>query len=139
MKQFIKFNLLSGLLLGTTLSYAVNPVQGIYLGLFGELSTGPSNHSEVFIENGLLFTGVVSNNPVGGGGGAILGYRYNQFRIEAEGLYNWISSKSILIGNCTLQSPTVLTPTPYDNSICSQDNFFNNRLGFNGSVSVTYG
>jgi opacity protein-like surface antigen len=139
MKQFTKFGLLSSLLFGITSSYAVNPVQGLYLGLIGEMSKGPSTHEEVFIESGAIFTGTVNNNPIGGGGGLVLGYRYNQFRIEAEGLYNLIGSDTMAISNCTLQSPTVLTPTPYDSSICSQDNFYENRLGFNGSVSVIYG
>lgn len=136
MKQLIQLGLLSNLLINST-AFAVNPEQGFYLGLLGEMSSGPANHEIAFIEppDPTIWVGKVDNSRIGGGGGAMLGYRYHQFRVEGEFLYNWNGSGSVDIGDCTLQSPIVQTPT----GICPQDHFQANNLGFNGSVATMYG
>lgn len=136
MKQLIKLGLISNLLIGSS-AFAVNPEQGFYLGLLGEMSSGPSNHEIAFIEppDPTIWIGRVQNSRIAGGGGAMLGYRYNQFRVEGEFLYNWNGSGEVDIADCTLLSPIVKTPT----GICPQDHFQANNLGFNGSVAAMYG
>lgn len=135
MKQLIPFGFVSTLLLSTN-AFSVNPSQGFYVGLLGEGSSGPSSYTTVFEEDGYFFEGRVNNSRIGGGGGAMLGYRYNQFRLEAEFLYNWNGSGTVNVGECTLQSPTVLTPTGFCSNL---DNFEGNKLGFNGSIATLYG
>lgn len=136
MKQLIQIGLLSNLLLGSS-AFAVNPDQGFYLGLLGELSVGPGTHEVAFVEapDPTIWVGKVNNNRIGGGGGAMLGYRYLKFRVEGEFLYNWSGSDTVNIADCTLLSPTVVTPR----GVCPQDHFQANSLGFNGSVAAMYG
>ncbi|KTD65636.1 outer membrane protein [Legionella shakespearei] len=134
MKQFIYAGLLSNLLLPGS-SFALNLVNGFYVGAMGEMSTGPSSHQTVFREDHELFTGTVKNSPIGGGGGGMLGYRYEGFRLEGELLFNWNSTGPLTVGSCTLQSPNVVTPTGY----CPQDHFLAKQLGFKGSIGALYG
>ncbi|CAM2937580.1 outer membrane beta-barrel protein [Legionella worsleiensis] len=136
MKHFIPLGLISNLLISSS-AFAVNPQQGFYFGLLGEISTGPATHEIAFVEpsDPTVWVGRVNNTRVGGGGGMMLGYRYHQFRVEGEFLYNWNGSGSVDIDDCTLLSPVVQTPT----GICPQDHFQANSLGFNGSVATMYG
>lgn len=134
MKQLFQLSLISSLALSPSV-FALNPVQGFYGGLMAEASHGPTTHIIEFTHDNLLFTGTVNYNQIGGGGGLVLGYRIQNYRIEGEFLYNRVSYDSLKIGACTLQSPSVTTPT----GICPQDNFQSSGLGFNGSTAVAYG
>lgn len=137
MKQLIQLGLLSNLLLNSA-AFAVNPQQGFYMGILGEISaTTPRNHIVTFreIPDPTLWVGTVENNRISGGGGAMLGYRYNQFRAEGEFLYNWTGSNTVNVSNCTLLSPVVTTPR----GVCPQDHFQANNLGFNGSIAAMFG
>ena len=99
-----RFNLgLFGLVLLSTTSGAValNPVQGWYIGLIGGGTYAPTVDFDI-------------NNPfdsrthktsvsylIGGNGGAQLGYRWGNFRIEAEGLFNENKYQQIKFGDHT--------------------------------------
>ena len=126
------------LLLISTTTFALNPVQGFYIGLLGEMSSGPGSYTLEFRElpDPTVFVGQVNNSRISGGGGGMLGYRYQNFRLEGEVLYNWVSSGTLTIADCTLQSPAVQTPT---GNCVGLDRFDQNLLGFNGSVAATYG
>ncbi|WP_298623922.1 outer membrane beta-barrel protein [uncultured Legionella sp.] len=130
MKQLIKLGLLTNLLLSSS-AFAVNPESGFYLGLLGEVSTGPTDYQLSFTDRttGNVYTGTVNNSRIGGGGGAMLGYRYYNFRIEGEFLYNRYSSGSIRNNDCILYSPVS------NSSICGA----HSNLGFSGSVAAMYG
>lgn len=135
MKQLIKSGLLSGLALSAS-AYAVNPVEGFYIGLIAEGSTGASDYQGTLSTplTPLSLNMTINNSKIGGGAGGMLGYRYSQFRIEGELLYNWIGSGTASNNSCMLQSPTVQTPT----GICVNAVEIA-RLGFNGSVATVYG
>jgi hypothetical protein len=130
MKQLIQLGLLTNLLLSSS-AFAVHPEQGFYLGLLGEVSSGPASHEIAFgsVSTQHLWIGTVNNSRIGGGGGAMLGYRYNNFRVEGEFLYNRYSSGSIEAYGCTLYSPVSNT----SKGICPPN------LGFSGSVAAMYG
>jgi len=134
MKQLIKLSLVSVLALSNSV-FALNPVQGLYGGLIGEVSGGPSSHPIRFTRDNMDFVGDVKYNTLGGGGGAVLGYRIQKFRVEGEILYNRIAYDTLTVGSCIIQSPNVLTPI----GVCPQDAFQKDALGFNGSSSAIYG
>lgn len=134
MKQFIQLGLISTLALSHSV-FAVNPVQGLYGSIFGEVSHGPSDHTIHFTRDNMALVGTVKSNPLGGGGGAALGYRIQQFRLEGELLYNRIAYDTLTIGSCVLQSPNVLTPV----GTCPQDGYQRDAVGFNGSTAAFYG
>jgi hypothetical protein len=130
MKQLTQLGLLTNLLLSSS-AFAVHPEQGFYLGLLGEVSTGPTDYQLSFTHRptGNIYTGTVNNSRIGGGGGAMLGYRYHNFRVEGEFLYNRYSSGSIEGYGCILYSPVS------NSSICGSYS----DLGFSGSVAAMYG
>lgn len=130
----MQLGLLSNLLISSA-AFAVNPVQGFYVGLLGEMSNGPSSYSIILPSyHGHVYAARINNSLIGGGGGGVLGYRYNQLLVEAEVLYNWVGSGTANVGQCTLQSPTVQTPTGNCPDILTST-----QLGFNGSVAGVYG
>lgn len=137
MKQLIKFSLFSSLLLSTQ-AFAINPIQGFYGGLIGEVSHGPSNDQVFFREDAALFHGTVTYSSISGGAGGYIGYKYSHFRVEAEGLYNRISTGPLTVGTCVIQSANVLTPTGFCPQATS-DHFREKALGYSGSSSGTYG
>jgi opacity protein-like surface antigen len=137
MKQLIKIGLLSQLLCTTPL-FALNPIEGFYGGLLGEVSHGPSNDAIVFREDSQIFHGTVDYSPIAGGAGVMLGYKYKHFRLEGEFLYNRISTGPVTVGTCTIQSPNVITPT----GVCPAgiyDGFQAKALGYSGSSTAIYG
>ncbi len=92
--------LAAGLLLNTA-SYALDPVQGFYGGVFigGSLSSGVTFNLTKPTSQSVLINGKLSYSPYGNGGGE-LGYRINQFRVESELFYNYSPYKSItLVGH----------------------------------------
>lgn len=131
MNQFLKGSLITGLILGGS-AWAFTPIQGPYIGFIAEGSHGP-NTEHAFTYNNVPYTGTINYDPIGGGGGFMLGFRIRQFRIEGEALYNRMSADSLKIGNCTLLSPTLAVPT----GGCPNSPLSN--LSFNGSTSVMYG
>lgn len=78
-------------------AFALEPIQGFYVGAIG---TGSYTNSISITGPGINLS---TNPPIttndarsgklkysfGGGGGGQLGYRYEEFRIEAEGLFNY--------------------------------------------------
>lgn len=137
MKQLIKLTLCSSLICSTSL-FAINPIDGFYGGLLGEVSHGPSGDQIYFKEDTMIFHGNVDYSPISGGVGFMLGYRYGHFRLEGELLYNHISTGPVTIGTCTLESPNVSTPT----GLCpagTYDGFKEKALGYSGSSTAIYG
>ena len=137
MNRLVKLVTASPLLYATSL-FALNPIQGFYIGLFGEVSHGPSGDEIYFEEDASIFHGNVDYSPISGGAGFMLGYKYSHFRAEGEFLYNRISTGPLTVGTCTLQSPDVSTPT----GVCTPgeyDGFQEKALGYSGSSSAAYG
>lgn len=133
MKQLIRLSLISTLLLSQS-AHATNPIQGFYGGVLAEISHGPSNYPLTFVNNNLVFGGIVNNSAVGGGGAGVIGFRIQNVRLEGEILVNYVSAGTLSLGTCTLQSPAVVTPT----GLCApvlQDN----AVGFNGSNTAGFG
>ncbi len=134
MKQLSQFAIVTSLALSSS-AFAVNPVQGFYGGILAEVGAGPSDYVLHFRHDNMDFIGTVKYQPVGGGGGVVLGYRVNKFRVEGELLYNTISYKNLTIGSCVLQSPNTTSPIGY----CPQDHFQRDTIGFKGSTTGMYG
>ena len=137
MKQLIKLGMLSQLLLSTPL-FALNPVEGFYGGLFGEMSHGPSNDTVIFREDAQLFQGTVGYSPISGGGGLMLGYKFRHFRGEAEIMFNRISTGPVKIGTCTIENQDIVTPTGF----CpagTYDHIQEKALGYSGNSTAVYG
>jgi opacity protein-like surface antigen len=135
MKQLINVGLISGLALSSSV-FGANPIQGWYGNLIAGVTHGPSSYSRTFTGNApnigpIAVTGTVNNSFVGGGVGMGVGYRIQQFRIEAQAFYSYIHSESLTIGNCTLVSPSL--ETPIGGAACPPN------AGFNGSSSLFYG
>lgn len=131
MKPFTFLTLVASLLANQA-AFSLSPAQGIYVGLMAGMSHGPDINFNLTTE-GIPLSGQLKYNMLGGGGGAMIGYRIQKFRIEGEVFYNRIAYDKLTIGNCTLQSPTLKTPTgTCPNSVLS-------HVGFNGSTGVTYG
>lgn len=131
MKQFVRLSLFSSLFIGN-FSFALTPLPGIYVGILGEISHNSSTQFNDTFE-GVPFSGTLNYNPVGAGGGGVVGFRIQKFRLEGEVLYNWVGYESITIGNCTLLSPNLVTPTGQCPNAALQN------IGFNGSSSILYG
>jgi hypothetical protein len=139
MKQLIKFGLMPSLLASSAV-FALNPVQGFYGGLLAGISHGPGSNPVAFVEDNQRFTGTVTFSSVGGGGGGVLGYKLNHFRLEGEILYNRFSTGPLQVdpGGCTIENMDILTPT----GACTPgvyDRFRAKALGYSGSSAVTYG
>lgn len=135
MKQLIKFSLISGLVLSSSVygAYASDPVQGFYLGLLGEISH-ISNINASFVVNQTPYNGQISVGPVGGGAGGAIGYKVQSFRFEGELLVNANSFGELKVGNCTLISPNVVGPQGICNAFLSY-----NGIGFKGTSVGIYG
>jgi opacity protein-like surface antigen len=138
MKQSVCMGLLASVCFNSSL-YAFNPVQGFYGSLLVEGSHGSSGFTVLiphpnFPNPPLSIVGQINNGPIGGGGGAALGYRIRKFRLEAEFLYNYINSTSFNFNGCILQSPTVPGPI----GVCP-NNFNLVQIGFNGSTVAMFG
>jgi len=131
MRRFILLSFISTL---STSVMAVNPVQGFYAGILGEVSHAPTSYPIVFSQDLMLFHGTVHNSSIGGGAGGVLGYRIKNFHLQGEILYNYVTSATLTVDNCTLQSPFIQTPVGF----CSQDRFQADRLGFNGNNTALY-
>ncbi|MDP3560878.1 MAG: P44/Msp2 family outer membrane protein [Legionellaceae bacterium] len=100
-------------------SYALNPVQGTYAGVFLGVSYSPS--AQFVFQPPISFTGPnasvsaesgsISNSVLGNIGGQI-GYRFcENYRVEGEFFYNNNHFKNLTVQNITLTSPFYsLTP-----------------------------
>jgi opacity protein-like surface antigen len=131
MRELIKLGCLLGSILSTC-AYAVEPVQGFYLGVLGQVSHSPNiqfGSSFIPFDDDLTISNAkIIFQPVGGGTGISLGYKLNQFRLEGEFFVNYNSYKQLqfnntfttvddlgqpisISGTCTLQSPSVTSPT----------------------------
>lgn len=97
------------LLLMTNLAYAAIPIDGIYAGFMGTISSSSSSKYNIINP----FTNIVTINSidylVGGGVGGQIGYRYCKFRLEGEVLYVQNVYSSARLGNRELKKH--LTPT----------------------------
>lgn len=156
MKQLIQISFASSVLFSGA-ALAVNPIQGFYGGLLSEGSRGPDLTFGIaptltFAPGGIvpiiipLTNATVSFNTLGGGGGAVLGYRIQNFRVEGEVLYNRISYSMLKTGGgCNIQTPGIATPTgtcpaTYYNPQGTIPTITNTLgLGFDGSASGIYG
>lgn len=139
MKQLIRLGAISTLAFNSV-AFAFEPIQGFYVGLNALLSSGPSTYDRTFAligPNGTevpLGTAEVSNNYVGGGVGAEIGFRWQSFRLEGQAFYSYIGTRTLTQGTCTLVTPGIETPI----GECST--FLDNlEVGFNGSTGVMYG
>lgn len=97
MKSALTFGLTTALLLSST-SYALDPVQGFYGGVFiGGNYTSPITFNLTNQTTHAVFAnGQLAYSMYGNGGGE-LGYRMNQFRVETELFYNNSPYSSITI------------------------------------------
>lgn len=140
MKHFIKFGFIVGLTLSSQ-AFSSDPVQGIYLGLLGQISRTISNPNVNFnIGNSqfsLADTSPVTLSPVGGGAGFSLGYRINTVRLEGQFLFNINNYGELKVGSCTLISPNVMGPEGTCPAAISNDQGIG--LGFNGNTTGIYG
>lgn len=111
MKQSVKVAF-TGLLLINSVSYALNPVQGWYAGVFLGVSNQPNTQftlntpivtPKVTIPTDI--TGTIKHSVLGSVGGEV-GYRCNNFRVEAEVLYNNNPYKTLTINGFTVKSPS---------------------------------
>ena len=141
MKQLIKLGILSNVLLCST-AFALNSVQGFYGGFLVGISHGPSSNRVTFREDldPKLYTGTVDYSIVGAGGGGVIGYKLNHYRMEGEILYNQISTGPFKIdpGGCTIENIGIVTPT----GLCTPgeyDQFRAKTYGYRGTSRVTYG
>ncbi|MBA2648770.1 MAG: outer membrane beta-barrel protein [Legionella sp.] len=136
MKPLCRFLILSSLMF-QSFAYALDPINGFYGGGLAEISHSPSKY--MLIVPNTVLVGTVNNNPVGGGGGGMFGYRFHNFRAEAEVLFNYNSAKNLAIGSCRLLSPNVLTPIDVVTGTCTEDSFEVNKTGFKGHTTALYG
>lgn len=132
---------LLSVLIPTTAMAISEPVEGFYGGLLAGISHGPGSNGVTFVEQSILdrtvfnvYTGKVTYSSAGAGGGAVLGYKLNHFRLEGEILYNRFSTGPLLVNDCSLQNIDIDTPT----GICNAD-FQAKKLGYSGSSAATYG
>jgi hypothetical protein len=144
MRQLIRFGLILGLLSNS--AFGFEPVQGVYLGLLGDVSyTRPSplvDYSPFGI-----FGSRVTLSPVGGGGGFSIGYRISPVRLEGELLFNINNYGELPLGTCTLVSPNVLGPQPLSltvfgaqPAVCIEDPVLSQSgIGFDGNTSGFFG
>ncbi|KTD06678.1 hypothetical protein Lgra_2516 [Legionella gratiana] len=131
MKQIIKFGFILSLI--SKSAFSLEPVQGFYFGLLGQISHAP-NTDLSFTINNVPYSGEVTLGPIGGGVGTSIGYKIQNFRLEGEFLYNINNYGEFQIGTCTLISPTVVGPE----GICPAY-IEDNGLGFNGNTMGFYG
>ncbi|KTD05538.1 outer membrane beta-barrel protein [Fluoribacter gormanii] len=135
MRQIIKFGFILGLVTSSS-AFSAEPVQGLYLGLLGQVSHATNldlNFSLTQLPN-LGTIGTVQLGPVGGGIGASLGYKIQNFRLEGEFLFNINNYGQLNAGSCTLISPAVLGPE----GTCPPE-VVDVGLGFNGYTIGLYG
>lgn len=105
MKISLKLTFTTALLIHIT-SYALNPVQGLYGGLFIGGSHAPTTTvSYIYPTTQLLSTGRLTYSLFGDLG-LNIGYRINQFRVEGEAFYNNNSYQSLTLNNQTILSPS---------------------------------
>jgi hypothetical protein len=142
MKQLIKLSIISNLLVSTSLFALDNPVEGFYTGILAGISHGPASNqvafSEPFQGSTMNFVGKVTYSSVGGGGGAVLGYKLSHFRLEGELFYNRISTGPLKVGSCTLEHPSILSPTG-DCPRGTYDDFRVKGEAYSGSSAAVYG
>ncbi|KTC90930.1 outer membrane beta-barrel protein [Fluoribacter dumoffii] len=132
MRQMIKFGFILGLVASSN-AFSADPVEGLYLGLLGQLSHAPNTNFN-FNLNGTTYDGSLKLSVVGGGVGTSLGYKIKNFRLEGEFLFNINNYGSLTVGSCTLISPSVLGP----NGTCPTE-IEESGLGFNGYTMGFYG
>lgn len=121
-----------------SMAFSMNPIQGFYGGILGEISHGPSSEPVIFKQDATVFIGKVNYSSISGGGGAMIGYKYLHFRAEGELLINRISTGPVTVGTCTIENKNAPTPT----GACPAgiyDHFKANALGFSGNSTAYYG
>lgn len=139
MKQGIQSVVICSVVLSSS-AYAIQPIQGWYVGLNAAVATGPSTYTRSFTgtipgnPSPIIASGTVNNNLIGGGIGGNIGFRWAPIRLEAEIYYNYNGTRTLTTSSCTLESPG--TP-PAGN--CSQALLNQLQVGFNGSTGVTFG
>jgi opacity protein-like surface antigen len=131
MRQITRFGFILGLIISNG-AFSSEPVQGIYLGLLGQISHAPNTNVTFTLDQ--PYSGQIELGPIGGGGGIALGYRIQNFRIEGEFLFNYNAYGELHVGDCTLVSPNVFSPQGNCSAYVE-----NNALGFNGSTMGFYG
>lgn len=138
MKQLIKFGFLFGLTVSNNV-FSVEPVQGVYFGILGQISHATPNPQLNFTINDLSLSGSgpITLSPVGGGAALSLGYRIERVRLEGELLFNINNYGELTVGSCTLVSPNVIGPEGTCPSAI--DNNTGIGLGFNGNTIGLYG
>ncbi len=135
MRQRIKFRFILGLVASSN-AFSADPVQGLYLGLLGQVSHASSTDLNFTLNEfpSLGTLGTIKLGPAGGGFGASLGYKIKNFRLEGEFLFNINNYGELSSGSCTLISPAVLGPE----GVCPAE-FDQVGLGFNGNTMGFYG
>ncbi|QMT61173.1 outer membrane beta-barrel protein [Legionella sp. PC997] len=135
MRQIIKFGFILGLA-ASSRAFCYEPVQGLYLGLLGQVSHATNLDLDFSLTQlpSLGTVGAVQLGPVGGGLGASLGYKIQNFRLEGEFLFNINNYGQLTAGSCTLISPAVLGPE----GTCPAE-VVDVGLGFNGYTIGLYG
>jgi len=100
MKNLTRLGLLASLVLSQS-AFAVNPVEGIYGGINGDVMHGTNPNFNVVVA-GTTIPGSLKYSQVGGGGGAQLGYRIRNYRIEGQATYTFLPYDSFTFGGCTI-------------------------------------
>lgn len=131
MRHLIKYGLILSFTLSTP-AYSLNPVEGFYFGILGQISHAPNTQLNFTLDQ--PYSGTVELGPVGGGAGAAIGYKIYNVRLEGEFLFNFNNYGELQLGPCTLVSPTVVSPK----GVCPAF-IADNGLGFKGDVMGFYG
>jgi hypothetical protein len=135
MRQIIKLGLIVSFINN---AFALEPVQGVYLGLLGGASyTNPRPSFNIDYKGTVLLgpnlsVPKIKLSPVGGDVGFSLGYRISPVRLEGQLFFNINNYSELPLSTCTLVSPTVWSPQPF--MACAEPVLNENSVAFNGNI-----
>lgn len=113
MKQLIHTTILGSIIISSSTSFALNPVQGFYGGvMLGGSYTPTISHTITDPTTNTKYTGKLQYSGYGDIGGQI-GYRVNDYRAELEGFYNYSPYNKISLNGYTITSQKFKTGRDY--------------------------